>query len=202
MARNAVKLAVYDAMMIIAKNHQTEMTMRPDTVLGEMVRFCCMNAPHANQNELNVLNTFVAVDARLDGCCCSCCRWDRVLWWWRWLDGGVGGIWSTDSPAGKLNTNRFTTYSFGLRKLLGSTACTGTRTDTHEFIRMQCIDPAVYMLQVVLISFCPTAKRSHSFWRLNFAARVIFSLLFDVVANICDETRNKTKTERGTRQRR
>lgn len=58
----AAKLAVYDATKINAKNHHTELTIRPDMDRGEMLLPCCMNAPSTNQNELDMLNSLTVVD--------------------------------------------------------------------------------------------------------------------------------------------
>lgn len=69
--KNAAKLAVYDETRINAKNHQTEPAMRPDMDRGEILLPCCINAPSANQNEFEMLNSLTA-------------GW---------------GIWSSDSPA-------------------------------------------------------------------------------------------------------
>lgn len=105
--RNAAKWAVYDETTINVKNQKKEAAMRPDIDLGEKLHPCCMKAPNENQNEFVMLNSFASTatdgdDASID---CCCCRW---FWWCLRL--GVGGIWSTDSPAGKLNINKFTTH--------------------------------------------------------------------------------------------
>lgn len=55
---NAAKLAMYDEMRINVKNHQTALTIRPDSEFGDALFACCINELNANQNEFNKLNLF------------------------------------------------------------------------------------------------------------------------------------------------
>lgn len=59
--KNAAKFAVYDEINMIVKNHQTELTIRPESERGEKSQVCCMSEAIANQNEFNKLNSLSEV---------------------------------------------------------------------------------------------------------------------------------------------